>query len=208
MKLYLKNITFLSSILGCSIMFEASSALAVCIAGDCAGLGYTKSASDCSGVDAIRCPFNTSKYFCVAQITLDDSCPTGYSKATCTASQTLVDTQKTEAGTYCYKCQATTDCSTYTKNPWAKYGSSMPQTCASYKYNGNGMVPSPITETCGGTQYVKCAVFNENTCYHSAELIARALQNDSRCAISVSGINCIVITGDSSCAYKYSGFPQ
>lgn len=74
MKLYLKSMTFLSGVLGCSLMVETSSALAACVSGDCAGLGYTKSASDCSGVDAIRCPFDTSKYFCVKQTATEEDC--------------------------------------------------------------------------------------------------------------------------------------
>ena len=35
------------------------------LAPDCASLGYTKSSSDCNGLDTIKCPFNTSKVFCV-----------------------------------------------------------------------------------------------------------------------------------------------
>lgn len=32
---------------------------------DCSSLGYTKTSSDCSGVDTIKCPFDTTKVFCV-----------------------------------------------------------------------------------------------------------------------------------------------
>lgn len=32
----------------------------------CSTLGYTKSASDCSGLDYLRCPFDQSKYFCTS----------------------------------------------------------------------------------------------------------------------------------------------
>lgn len=34
---------------------------------DCVSLGYTMSESDCSGVTAIKCPFDTSKLFCQKQ---------------------------------------------------------------------------------------------------------------------------------------------
>ena len=37
------------------------------LAPDCASLGYTKSSSDCNGLDTIKCPFNTSKVFCLGE---------------------------------------------------------------------------------------------------------------------------------------------
>ncbi len=51
----------------------ANSSFAACISGDCASLGYTRSASECSGVDFVRCPFDLDKYFCA----LDTSAPSG-----------------------------------------------------------------------------------------------------------------------------------
>ncbi len=42
---------------------------------DCASLGYTKSASDCSGVTSIKCPFDTSKVFCQKKTTIPTTYP-------------------------------------------------------------------------------------------------------------------------------------
>ena len=42
---------------------------------DCVSLGYTKSASDCSGVTSIKCPFDTSKVFCQKKTTTPTTYP-------------------------------------------------------------------------------------------------------------------------------------
>lgn len=41
----------------------------------CEGLGYDKTASDCSGLAKLRCPFDDSKYFCTAYLNPDGSSP-------------------------------------------------------------------------------------------------------------------------------------
>lgn len=41
----------------------------------CEGLGYDKTASDCSGLAKLRCPFDDSKYFCTAYLNPDGSAP-------------------------------------------------------------------------------------------------------------------------------------
>ena len=44
-------------------LLAGSAAAQTCVANNCAGLGFTKSAGNCEG-DIIRCPFDTSKVFC------------------------------------------------------------------------------------------------------------------------------------------------
>lgn len=47
------------------IIFNSEYLSATCIqTPDCASLGYNKTSQDCAGLDAIKCPFDTSKLFC------------------------------------------------------------------------------------------------------------------------------------------------
>ena len=41
-----------------------TSLYAACVPNDCASLGYTKSASECAGMETIKCPFDDSKLYC------------------------------------------------------------------------------------------------------------------------------------------------
>ncbi len=41
-----------------------TSLYAACVPDDCASLGYTKSASECAGMETIKCPFDDSKLYC------------------------------------------------------------------------------------------------------------------------------------------------
>ena len=58
-----------------SVMLSSFALAGGCISSDCAAMGYTKTVSQCSGYEMIRCPFNTNKVFCQEP----EVCP-GYSK--------------------------------------------------------------------------------------------------------------------------------
>lgn len=85
-----------------SVILSNQTAIAAgCIEGDCTG--YTKTAAQCQGKDAIRCPFDISKYFCN-----EVSCPDGSLKA-CPSGQVVVSTATIE-GTICKYCQDSNFC--------------------------------------------------------------------------------------------------
>ncbi len=68
---------------------------------DCATLGYTKTASDCSGVAAIKCPFDTSKVFCEKEQltkTCDKIGDILYGDGTCAVSADNLDPNLTPIG--------------------------------------------------------------------------------------------------------------
>lgn len=58
-----------------SVMLSSFALAGGCISSDCAAMGYTKTVSQCSGYEMIRCPFDTNKVFCQEP----EVCP-GYSK--------------------------------------------------------------------------------------------------------------------------------
>ena len=48
------------------LLWKSSSSFAACTSSpDCANLGYTMTAAECSGLPTIKCPFDTSKLFCI-----------------------------------------------------------------------------------------------------------------------------------------------
>ncbi len=59
-----KRMLQISSAFGLILSVTNSYAIDCTPTPDCATLGYTKTASDCSGVATIKCPFDTSKVFC------------------------------------------------------------------------------------------------------------------------------------------------
>lgn len=67
MKLTLKNIFGAGLIaLAFSVIMSKSAAAQSCaVPPTCDALGYTKTASDCSGMSVLKCPFDQSKIFCV-----------------------------------------------------------------------------------------------------------------------------------------------
>ena len=71
-----------------SVMLSSFAIAGGCISSDCAAMGYTKTVSQCSGYEMIRCPFDTSKVFCQepevcpGYITGGD-CPDGQTKEFC-----------------------------------------------------------------------------------------------------------------------------
>jgi len=89
MKRYWKDKRLLTIISAMSLGLGTSTALAACISGDCTSLGYTKSAADCNGLASVRCPFDTSKYFCVQS---DSVCDFTATKENCSAQCRDVDT--------------------------------------------------------------------------------------------------------------------
>ncbi len=52
-------------------VLAAFQAQATCVPADCNAMGYTKSASDCEGADMIKCPFDTSKVWCIEPKPID-----------------------------------------------------------------------------------------------------------------------------------------
>lgn len=104
-------------LLGCStalfsVILSTDSVMAAgaCLANDCTG--YTKTSAQCSGKTAIRCPFDTSKYYCQDDVVNDDTCPDGYQSSPC-ASYMLQDGQPITVGSLtCRKCSVKT-CANY-----------------------------------------------------------------------------------------------
>lgn len=73
-----------------------------CVSADCAALGYTQSSTDCAGQKSVRCPFDTSKYFCVSS---SDAGSTGCVAPTYPMMEYVSDTlgMKTVTGGYEWK---------------------------------------------------------------------------------------------------------
>lgn len=96
-------------LLGAFLSLNANSAVAACLSGDCASLGYTRSASDCSGIDSIRCPFDLNKYFCVSTPTVSE-CLYMETEDTCQRNCSTVGTKSCSRGgiTYYQSCSAPT----------------------------------------------------------------------------------------------------
>ena len=68
-----KRMLQVSSALGLILTTSISKATECTPAPDCASLGYSKTATDCKGVDAIKCPFDTSKLYCQKEETTTPS---------------------------------------------------------------------------------------------------------------------------------------
>ena len=68
-----KRMLQVSSALGLILTTSISQATECTPAPDCASLGYSKTATDCKGVDAIKCPFDTSKLYCQKEETTTPS---------------------------------------------------------------------------------------------------------------------------------------
>ncbi len=97
MNKYVKTIGMTSGVALFTLILSNQAAMSAgCIEGSCTG--YTKTAAQCQGKDAIRCPFDTSKYFCH-----EISCPDGSLKD-CPSGQVIASTATIE-GTICKYCQ-------------------------------------------------------------------------------------------------------
>ena len=68
-----KRMLQVSFALGLILTTSISKATECTPAPDCASLGYSKTATDCKGVDAIKCPFDTSKLYCQKEETTTPS---------------------------------------------------------------------------------------------------------------------------------------
>ena len=71
-----------------SVMLSSFALAGGCISSDCAAMGYTKTVSQCSGYEMIRCPFNTNKVFCQEPevcpgYSTGGNCPDGQTKEAC-----------------------------------------------------------------------------------------------------------------------------
>ena len=98
-KLY-KRMLQISSAFGLILSVTNSYAIECTPTPDCATLGYTKTASDCSGVASIKCPFDTSKLFCEEKIlkTCDSVGDVLYGDGTCAISPDKLDSSRTPIG--------------------------------------------------------------------------------------------------------------
>ena len=99
-KLY-KRMLQISSAFGLILSTTNSYAIDCTPTPDCATLGYTKTASDCSGVAAIKCPFDTSKLFCEEKIltkTCDSVGDVLYGDGTCAISPDKLDSSRPPIG--------------------------------------------------------------------------------------------------------------
>lgn len=84
MNKYVKSIGLTSGVALFTLILSNQAAISAgCIEGSCTG--YTKTAAQCQGKDAIRCPFDTSKYFCA-----NDTCTE--EQEWCEASQSCTPT--------------------------------------------------------------------------------------------------------------------
>ena len=137
-------------------------AAGACLASDCTG--YTKTSADCSGKAAIRCPFDTSKYYCQDDVACGDAykydCQGyGYSGG---------------SGEPCDGKYASCICDTSNHFSWT--GSECTQNCNGYNFycDGYNEVPPYYGDSCGGL-YSECdcengTYWNGNSC-SSAEVV-------------------------------------
>lgn len=88
-----KSIVQISSTLGLILTIGTLHAAECTQAPDCANLGYTKTASDCSGMASIKCPFDTSKVFCDEKTAkaCDKIGDIAYSDGTCVVKLSKLD---------------------------------------------------------------------------------------------------------------------
>ncbi len=183
MKHYIKYL-----LLGTVIISGPAYAAECTSAPDCAALGYTMTASDCGEKAYIKCPFDTSKIFCQADIectvancaackqgsgtqcavcksgyelngtTCRKSCSSGYSRSVTSCSSNYCFSQDS-AG--CGKCTAKNDCPGYsdTLNLTSSY-------CKLYGYQ--------ICRECPGNaltiKYKCCNKTNASTCLQPSDL--------------------------------------
>lgn len=91
MNKYVKTIGMTSGVALFTLILSNQAAMSAgCIEGSCTG--YTKTAAQCQGKDAIRCPFDTSKYFCANDTCTDEQewCETSQSYTpTCNGYKTV-----------------------------------------------------------------------------------------------------------------------
>ncbi len=86
------------------LIFTTSNAQAIecTLSTDCASMGYTLSASDCSGLTTIKCPFDTSKVYCKkTQEQETVNCEVGdilYGNGTCAGSSINIPSNLTPIG--------------------------------------------------------------------------------------------------------------
>lgn len=140
-------------LLGCStalfsvvLSIDAAMAAGACLASDCTG--YTKTSAQCSGKTAIRCPFDTSKYYC--QDDVDIPCGDAY-QYDCTGTGYIGG-----SGSECGGKYASCECDTSLDYAWN--GSSCSSTCDSsvYKYTCSGSQEQGYDSNKCGTMYSQC----------------------------------------------------
>lgn len=149
---YVSNTLYCScGVLAFSVMLGATEAFAAtvgCIPGDCSG--YTKTSSQCSGKTAIRCPFDTSKYYC--QDDVEVSCGEAY-KYDCSGPGYIGG-----VGEPCNDMYASCECDTDDHYEWS--GGTCRQNCSGYYYSCTGSNESPnYYDSCGG-YYKECDCMN------------------------------------------------
>ena len=88
-----KRMLQISSAFGLILSVTNSYAIDCTPTPDCVTLGYTKTASDCSGVASIKCPFDTSKVFCDEKTAkaCDKIGDIAYSDGTCVVKLSKLD---------------------------------------------------------------------------------------------------------------------
>ncbi len=135
-------------LLGCStalfsVMLNAQNSLSACISSDCNALGYTKTASACSGKAAIKCPFDTSKAYCADDL---NNCQAGTYLKDGKCEVCPGDTYSAAGATSCINCQS------------GATANSDHTACvcdSKYKYRCTGTGYATGSGECGG-YYVKC----------------------------------------------------
>lgn len=159
MKKCFNNWYYSCGALAFSVILSSTSVWATtgCIEGDCSG--FDKTAADCSGLPAIKCPFDTSKYFCVKETPKEDPCPAGYVSTSC-ASYEKVSHTVTVGSKTCRKCslKGCTDYGYLTSQPYTTdIGNS-----SSNKYL---RCSSVYVADATGAKNVKCYSCTTNNCY-------------------------------------------
>lgn len=149
-----------TSTVALGICLKVSPVSAACVSSDCDSLGYTMSAADCDGNPSIKCPFDSSKYFCkqraktCADYGYSDKLPNGYG-CTTTFVQELTKFCYTSQ---CKQCEVGVICSSGTKcaqynmeeNSADLYG--CPRVCTMCASN---ITPSPLPD-CGNETRILC----------------------------------------------------
>lgn len=182
MEEYLESKKILAMLWSFSLTLSSGTALATCVTGDCTSLGYTKSASDCSGVDYIRCPFDVSKYYCVKPTCTVNTCE-GYPLTTPPqnakySSCTKRDSNCAEQGTV-YKIDSCNDGYVQSGNGCESVSSSPEDLCAGItcstgvscqygcaEYTTGTSCCTSVCKTCkpNPCDDVKCPVATEEIC--------------------------------------------
>jgi len=209
--------------IGMTILFYllSTTAHAECTpAPDCAELGYT--ADSCEG-KFVRCPFNTSKLFCLpcdssykytcsetGEIGSGSACNGKYIKCNCTDGYDLIDGACICNNNYKFSCYGTGYSSGSGEACGGKYTAC---TCATnYTWNGNSCIcDSSFKYTCSGTGYSSGSGTSCNGKYKSCTCSTNYAWNGSICKLSCSSSYKYTCSGTgyaggsgASCGGKYT----